>query len=77
MNNNSSGDLSKILGSAITSVSGVIGDVKNQINEKIENYLTKMDLVKREEFDLLKSMLAEIRIEQEIIKKKLQDLETK
>ena len=63
MNNNSSGDLSKILGSAITSVSGVIGDVKNQI--------------KREEFDLLKSMLAEIRIEQEIIKKKLQDLETK
>ena len=76
-NKQPAGDLSKMFNSALSGVTGMVSDVKAQFNEKIESYLAKMDLVKREEFELLKAMLTEIRLEQEALKKKLKTLEKK
>jgi len=72
-----SSDLSKMFGSAISSATGMVGDVKAQFNDKMESYLAKLDLVKREEFDLVKAMLTETRLEQEKLKKKIAALEKK
>ncbi len=68
-------DLGKIFGSAVSGVAGMMNDLKAQMHEKIESYLAKMDLVKREEFDVLKAMLAQSRLEQEELKKRLVALE--
>ena len=76
-NKQPSSDLSKMLGSAISSATGMVGDVRAQFNEKIEGYLAKLDLVKREEFELVKAMLTETRLEQEKLKKKIAALEKK
>ena len=76
-NKQPAGDLSKILGSAISGVAGMMGDVKTQINERIESYLAKMDLVKREEFELIKAMISESRLEQDKLTKKIAALEKK
>jgi BMFP domain-containing protein YqiC len=75
--NNNSSDFTKIVGSAFSSVTGVMKDVKDEFNEKIVSYLEKMDLVKREEFEVVQAMLNEARLEQEAIKKKLKALEKK
>jgi len=77
MDNHSSGDLSKIFNSAVSTVTGMASDIKAQVNEKIEHYLAKMDLVKREEFEVVKAMLIEARTEQELLKKRLEILEHK
>ncbi len=70
-------DLSKILNTAVSGITGMVIDVKSQFNGKIENYLAKMDLVKREEFEVLKAMLAESRKEQKALSKRLDALEAK
>lgn len=75
--NSNNSDFSKIVGTAISSVTGVMKDVKDEFNEKIVSYLEKMDLVKREEFEVVQAMLNESRLEQEVMKKKLDALEKK
>ncbi|MEK6734919.1 MAG: accessory factor UbiK family protein [Pseudomonadota bacterium] len=65
-------DVGKMFNTAITGITGMVGDFKSQFNSKIESYLAKLDLVKREEFEVVKSMLVEIRKEQKELKKKLE-----
>ncbi len=68
-------DISKMLNTAVTGITGMVGDMKGQLNSKIETYLAKMDLVKREEFEVLKEMLVEARKEQVALNKRLNALE--
>lgn len=67
-------DVGKMLNTALSGITGMMQDVKAQINSKIESYVGKMDLVKREEFNVLKEMLTEIRKEQKSLKKELDSL---
>lgn len=76
-NKQPSGDIGKIFGTAVSGVAEMVGDVKSQVNERIENYLASMDLVKKEEFEVLKEMVSESRIQQEEIIKRLDALEKK
>jgi BMFP domain-containing protein YqiC len=71
------GDISKIMQSAISSISGVVENVKCQIHDKTEDYISKLDFVKQEEFEVLKSMLGEIRLQQEKLNKKIDEIENK
>lgn len=70
-------DFSKILNTAFSGVTGMVGDVKNQMNMKIESYLSNLDLVKREEFEVLKEMLIQSRKEQQHLSERLEALEKK
>ena len=69
------GEVSQVLNSAFSGITGMFNVAKNQINVKIENYLSKIDLVKREEFEVLKEMLAECRKEQKKLNDKITKLE--
>ncbi len=75
--NNNGSDLAKIVSSAFSSVTGVARDVKAEFNEKVVSYLEKMNLVKREEFELVQAMLSESRLEQEKLKQRIDALEKK
>jgi hypothetical protein len=70
-------DVARMFGNAL----GVVGSAKTEFEaafrHKLEVYLSSMDLVKREEFDVLKDMLTESRIEQETLKQRLDKLENK
>ena len=70
-------DVGKMLNTAVSGITGMVSDMKNQLNGKIDTYLSKMDLVRREELDLVKEMLAKIIKEQDSINKKLAKLEEK
>lgn len=70
-------DVGKMLNTAVSGITGMVYDMKNQLNGKIEAYLAKMDLVKREELDLVKEMLTKVIKEQDSISKKLAKLEEK
>ncbi len=67
-------DVGKMLNTALSGITGMMGDVKSQINSKIESYISKMDLVKREEFNVVKEMLAAISKEQQLLKKELDSI---
>jgi BMFP domain-containing protein YqiC len=68
-------DFTKIMNSTFSAVTGMVGDVKAEFDEKIMNYLAKMDLVKREEFEVMQEMLKQSRLEQEDLKKRILKLE--
>ena len=70
-------DVSKMLNTAVSGITGIVSDMRNQLNGRIDTYLSKMDLVKREELDLAKEMLAKIIKDQDEINKKLAKLESK
>ncbi|MGB4191537.1 MAG: accessory factor UbiK family protein [Rickettsiales bacterium] len=74
-NKNNNSDFSNILNSAVSTLTGAAKDLKDEFNEKILSYLQKMDLVKREEFEVMRAMLEQSRLEQELMKKRLNKLE--
>lgn len=74
-NNNLNDDFSKIFNTAASSASSMFNSFKNNFNQLIESYLINLNLVKREEFEVLKAMLAELRLEQEELKNKISMLE--
>lgn len=74
-NKNNNSDFSNILNTAVSALTGAAKDLKDEFNEKIISYLQKMDLVKREEFEVVSAMLEQSRLEQEIMKKRLDQLE--
>lgn len=66
--NNNSSDLTRIFSGALSAITGVAKDVKDEVNCQIVKYLEKMDLVRREEFEVLQNMITEMRLEQEKMK---------
>jgi BMFP domain-containing protein YqiC len=74
-NKQPTGDIGRMLNTAVSGITGMFTDVKSQLNEKIESYVAKMDLVKREEFEVVKEMLAQIQKDHASLKKKLTALE--
>ena len=73
-NKQPAGDIGRMLNTAVSGITDMFTDVKSQLNEKIESYIAKMDLVKREEFEVVKEMLAQIQKDQAVLKKKLTTL---
>lgn len=70
-----SSDFTKVMNSTFSAITGMVTDVKSELDDNIMNYLAKMDLVKREEFEVVQAMLKESRLEQEKLKKRIAELE--
>ena len=68
-------DVAKVANSAITSLAGLKDEIEVVVRHKIENYLSEIDLVKREEFDITKRMLSKARSEQDALIKRIEKLE--
>ena len=63
-------DLSKIAVDAMSTFSGLKKEIETIVSLKVNKIINKMNLVKRDEFDVLKKMVQKVIIENEKTKKK-------
>jgi len=69
-------DFAKVADGALSAVSGVKGEVEGLVRAQIERILLDMDLVPREEFEVVKAMATKAREENEALTKKIAELES-
>ena len=62
-------DLSKIAIDAMSTLSGLKREIETLVSLKVNNIINKMNLVKRDEFDVLKKMVQKVLIENDELKK--------
>ena len=72
--NNYLGDLGKIAGNAFNVAKNITSEGKEFIKQQIENCLNSMNLVKREEVEVLNTMLEEMHKEISDLKERYQNL---
>lgn len=68
-------DLAKLGQSAIGTLHGVKGEVEAMIRARLEHIFRDMDLVSREEFDVVRDMAREARTENAALARKITALE--
>jgi hypothetical protein len=68
-------DLARVTSGAMGVAAGVRGEVEARVREQLERVLAQMDLVPREEFEVVKLIAAKARSEQEILTKRVERLE--
>ena len=62
-------DLSKIAVDAMSTFSGLKKEIETLVSLRVNKIINKMNLVKREEFDVLKKMVQKVLIENDELKK--------
>jgi len=62
-------DLSKIAVDAMSTFSGLKKEIETLVSLRVNKIINKMNLVKRDEFDVLKKMVQKVLIENEELKK--------
>ena len=70
-------DLSKMAVDAMSTISGVKKEIETIVSLRVDKIFNKMNLVKRDEFDVLKKMVQKLLIENENLKKKKQPKSSK
>lgn len=70
-------DLAKLGQSAAGTLHGVKAEWETMIRARLDSILKDMDMVSREEFDVVRDMVKEARAENEVLKKKITALEKK
>ncbi len=70
-------DLARVAAGAMSTLSGVKGEVESRLREQLERVLAGMDLVSRDEFDAVKAMAAKARAEQEDLAARVAALESR
>lgn len=68
-------DLAKVANGALHTMSGVRDEIETRLRERMERWLTDMDMVPREEFEAIKSVAQKARSEQEKLALKVEALE--
>ena len=68
-------DLARVANGAVSTLAGVKGEIDTLIRQKIEKFIVDADLVPRDDFDAVKIMAAEARLEQERLAKRVAALE--
>ena len=62
-------DLSKIAVDAMSTFSGLKKEIETLVSLRVNKIINKMNLVKRDEFDVLKKMVQKVLIENDELKK--------
>ena len=70
-------DLAKVASGAASTLSGMKSEVEIFIHQQLQRLLKDADLVKREEFDVIKAVAVKARAEQERLEVRIKNLETK
>ena len=68
-------DLAKVANSAVGTVAGMKDELEQIIRHRVEDFIGNMNLVTREEFEVLQSMIEKSRVEQEKLKRRITKLE--
>lgn len=70
-------DLARLATGALGTAQGVKAEWENLFHQRMERFISEMDLVPREEFDAIKEMTILLREENEDLRKRLEALEKK
>jgi BMFP domain-containing protein YqiC len=70
-------DMARVAAGAMGALSGVRGEIEARFRDQLERILSGMDLVSREEFEAVKAMAAKAREEQEVLLRRIAELETR
>jgi BMFP domain-containing protein YqiC len=70
-------DLSRVAAGALSAFSGLRDEIEARMREQFERILSRMDLVPREEFEVVKAMVVRAREEQETLQTRLAALEAR
>ena len=70
-------DLARVAGGALGTLNGVKSEIEIRIAEQVERLLSRMNLVRRDEFDAVQAMAAKARLAQEALEARLAALEAK
>ena len=68
-------DLARVASSAMGVASGMRGEIEQRLKDQFESVLSRMDLVTREEFEVVRAMAQKAREEQETLNERLAVLE--
>jgi BMFP domain-containing protein YqiC len=69
-------DIARMAGGAVSIMSGLTRQAREEIRARVDEMATRLDLVPREDFDRLEVMLAEARKEQTALRKRIEALES-
>ena len=64
-------DLARMAGGAVNILSGMQQQVREEIRSRVDEMLSRMDVVPREDFERLEAMVAKLRLKQEELEKRL------
>ncbi len=67
-------DIAKLAGGAVSSLSGLKNEIEILIRQQLEKMMSGMNLVHREEFEVLKEMVVKARLEQEKLQAEIEKL---
>ncbi len=70
-------DIAKLATGAAGVAAGMRGEVEAKIRLRLERLLADMDLVTREEFEVVRDAAAKARAEQEVLHERVRELEAK
>ena len=70
-------DIAKVATSAAGTLTGMKGEIEHLVRHKVEYFVSSMNLVTREEFEVANAMIAKARENQEKLEKKIEVLEKK
>lgn len=70
-------DLAKMMTDAAGAAEGMKKEVESMMKAQAERFMNSMDVVKREEFEVVKAMAQKAREENEALKARLAELEAK
>jgi BMFP domain-containing protein YqiC len=68
-------DLAKAAAGALSGVAGVRQEMEAKLRQQFERILANMEVVKREEFEVVRAMAAKAREEQELLSQRVAALE--
>ena len=68
-------DLARVAGGALGALAGMREEVEARLRQQFERILAGMDLVTREEFEVVRAMAQKARAEQEKLAKRVAELE--
>lgn len=68
-------DIARVAGGAFGIVAGLRNEVEDLVRQRLERYFAELDVVPREEFDVLQAMLEKARRKQEALEKRVAALE--
>jgi len=68
-------EMARLMGDAASVAQGVRREAETVFRTQMERFVADMDLVKREEFDVVKDMVSKARAENEALKTRVAELE--
>lgn len=70
-------ELAKLMGNAADAAQGVRREIDTLVQSQVERVLNNLEVVKREDFEVVKAMAAKAREENDQLSKRLDELEAK